>query len=243
MPEDKDDGTDLTKQIDSIEERLVQKMGETMNGMEDRIAEKVRPTKEPESQSFSWLDDDTDDDDDEEKDEKKNKTSEFVSKKDIKGIVSQVAAEVTKATEEKMKVTSKKHQKDVQAAMEFPEMVATTPTGAPNPLYNKKFADHVGKEMENRLRSGSRTSQDVDLLYDAAASAAARGAREGWYNPRERVVRQNFKRNAGEDNFDVSPRGSDPTEVTQDHLQVGSKMGLSGERVSQLLKIREKHQN
>jgi len=221
---DNDKTFDADKAMEGLEERLATKMGESMEKMEDRIVDRVKPVQKEEDLGIDWGEDEDDD--------KEEKEPKYVSKKDLKGIAEAIKKDVTRESESRSEAKTRKQQKDMQAVNEFPEMHPQSP------YYNKRFHDEIQKELSNIIRDEGRESA-TDLRY-AAATVASRGVREGWYNPKERVVRETNRSNAREDNFDVTPR-SEGARDSSGSLRVAEKMGLGSERAKQLLDIRDKY--
>ncbi len=217
-----DEGKSFEKSLEDMEKRVHEKISQTvatgMSTLEDSLTTKLT-TKKDDDKMYDWG---TGDDDD-----------ETISKKDLPKIISEVTKNVNSETKKTLEEKTKKSERDCEAMSDFP---AQNKRGD---RFNKRFYDEVNKEINHRVRRG-RSSEDIDLIYDASAAVAVRGQREGWYAPEEYAKQTNVQRNARGDSFSVTGRPTEKSGPTEGQLTFAAKAGLSKEALAKQLERMKK---
>lgn len=167
--------------------------------------------EKPEPQDEEWVDDGEED--------------QPITKKELAEILRKKERE----SETRYETRTRKQIRDAQIIQDFPEMNKNSPA------FSRKMFDEVGKELDLRMKRG-KSPEDPDLLYDATAAVAARGVREGWYQPKAQIHRENVRRNSRDDSFEITDSGgSTSTEPNEAQVRLASRVGLTKEKLAQHL--------
>jgi hypothetical protein len=245
MPDPKEkEGGKMDEAIENISKTLGEKMekfgeqvGERFSELGEKLEEGMKPKasagagngdpkgKKPEEE-FDWLGTSGTDEDDVPitKKELKQEFSKFLA--DVKKAAADQSKEVAEKTYEEK---SSKNLRDNQAFQDFPEMLPG------HESHNPDFEKEVNKEVSRRIKTGKSTD-DPELVYDAASNVYAKMVREKKLVPKNVAERELQEQNNREDSFSVGGRSKrDASRPTKGMVELGKRMNVSEEAIQKHL--------
>jgi hypothetical protein len=208
----------VEKEIDyeKITSSLDEKVSQKLDGFLDKVKEEVKPKEEPKD-DFKWTADD-------------DESESYVTKKDLKEIVTKTLEKSKEISEESAKKTTDstiqakeaRLTKDRQAVTDFPML-------SNGQYYDKEFVEAVSKEMDARIARG-RHKDDPDLMYDSAAVVKARSGK--WDKTmQEKVLEETRDFNNQQSRFTAKGKGKKgPSGPSESQKELARKMGMDTEK-------------
>jgi len=226
-------GTEETKDnpIDKIVSSIEARVGEKLTGHFGSLEEKLEALRAQEQAQKKDQSDDDDvswgDDDDDEPLTKKELKDILLKYKDDFG--KQTAQLIESTFNEKKKVA----ERDIEAFTDFPML------NKQSKYYDQDFEVEVRKEIDRRVKRG-RKRNDLDLLYDSAATVKAKSPR--WHKTiEEKAVDENRRYNNQEGGFSLKGKKQiDQSKPNENQIEFAKRMGLSKERLEEIMKKRAK---
>ena len=210
-------GPDISDAIDRISKKLDEKSVadlERFSSLENKLDAKAM-------EDFSF---------DDEEPEKKTEDEKPVSRSELKRVteeaIKKATETATKVADERTELRAQRQNRDMEVMGLFPEL------NQGNPEFNKKFYDAVGEDMRRRIKGG-RAPEDMDLLYDSAATVAIKGRKEGWLKTPLDAERSLDERARRSESFQVrktAPQDNDKPSDRQ--IELAKKLGLPQERLA-----------
>ena len=214
----------LVKEIENgVNKNIDMKLGEGLDRLENKIEAKLEK-KDNDDFLFSNHGDENGEDE------------VPITKKELRSILAVEREKMQKEVLEKSEKTAirlldKKTNKQIQASgalRRFPQL------NQDNPLFNKKFSEEVSNEINKRL-AGGRSTDDADLLLDAASAVKLSWIDRGVWRDKTKAEAEALRLNNQEDNFSFSPsKNGRVGALTDSHYEAAAKYGMNRERFKEL---------
>ena len=215
----KDAGIDFEKLAASIDEKIKGRF----DGLSKKLDEKLPSKKEEE---FKWPHEIDQDDED-------APVTKGQLKSSLEGIVTKLLEKSEKnsfdITNQLLSQRENRLQRDSEAITKFPMLNPKSES------YDKDFEGEVEKEIDKRIKRG-RSRDDIDLLYDAAASVKATNVKFS-RAIEEKISDENRRYNNQESQFGVRGKSSQNSgKPTDAQIELANKFGMSKDNLEKYMK-------